>query len=75
VTDLQALYSRLRSRGLGHHAALRSLAETVGVDEDCIKRQLERARTEDARPPERTGGKTDDDRHPPYAYTNAGELR
>jgi hypothetical protein len=50
VTDLEQLYAGLRRRGLGHRAALASLAEALDVDEACIKRQLDRARANEARP-------------------------
>lgn len=49
MTDLQKLYLEARNGGRrGHHAALRILADRVGVDKDTIQRCLDRARQSDA---------------------------
>jgi hypothetical protein len=47
-TDLQLMYAAARINGKrGHHAALRHLARTTGIDEATLDRCLKRARRTD----------------------------
>lgn len=53
MTDLEHLYSQFRSRGQGHNGAVRALAEALALDEETIRRSLNRAarNPHNARPP------------------------
>lgn len=55
MTDLQKLYLRERAGGKRrHHAALRAMARTTGIDEATIDRCLKRARRADVLDERRT---------------------
>jgi hypothetical protein len=53
MTDLERLYQQFRSRGQGHDGAVRALAEALALDEETIRRSLNRAarNPQHARPP------------------------
>jgi len=48
LTDLQKMYLEARAGGkTGHHAALRAIARSTGIDEATVDRCLKRARRSD----------------------------
>lgn len=49
MTDLQLLYAKHRLEGKKHHASLRAIAATTGIDPETVGRCLRRAEREDKR--------------------------
>jgi hypothetical protein len=63
-TDLQIAYAELRERGRGqsHRGAIRELARRIDVDENTVRRVLDRADKLDRKQPSRRGQSVEGDR-------------